>query len=391
MDPSEEAESLIDNMFPEFMEPPHTQEIEEGQGLDLESVRAVWETLPDISLSHSGSVEELDNPDDTARSGIADAASSEQTIVDQDASGEPICQHGWNVSHCLFCSEECIHKLQRYFCKECRDCEMEPSRPGNGTSRSKCSHGKLISTCVQCGGPSICQHGVRKAYCDQCGGWGLCSHKVRKQYCKICLIEKKANVFDSIPSNSRELPCPHGKRRRDQCRDCLGTDFCEHDRIKYECRDCKGSNICEHNRRKDQCKKCNPLAFCPHKRMKKRCEECKGSQRCQEHNVLKYHCFPCGGKGACKHKSNKRNCKECDGSAYCKCGKWKYKCKVYKAVTDAAKNGTAIENSEHGDRPKVDITVLSDSDDEVPNGDGISDASLLGKRTRPEEGDGGGL
>ena len=38
--------------------------------------------------------------------------------------------------------------------------------------------------------------------------------------------------------------------RKRQCKDCGGSQICEHDRIKSYCKDCGGSQICEHDRQK---------------------------------------------------------------------------------------------------------------------------------------------
>jgi hypothetical protein len=56
------------------------------------------------------------------------------------------------------------------------------------------------------------------------------------------------------------LKCLHG-RRKDRCRDCNGTGFCEHDKRRSNCRQCKGTAICEHDRHKRHCRDCNIFKF----------------------------------------------------------------------------------------------------------------------------------
>merc|ERR1712079_953589 len=49
----------------------------------------------------------------------------------------------------------------------------------------------------------------------------------------------------------------HGKQRiRSTCKECGGSQFCEHQRRRSTCKECGGSQICEHQRIRACCKKC---------------------------------------------------------------------------------------------------------------------------------------
>jgi hypothetical protein len=78
--------------------------------------------------------------------------------------------------------------------------------------KNKCNHGRLKSTCKECGGSQICEH----------------------------------------------------NRIKSQCKECGGGSICEHNRMKSQCKDCGGSSICEHNRRKSRCKDCSHLLWLIH-------------------------------------------------------------------------------------------------------------------------------
>ena len=76
-----------------------------------------------------------------------------------------------------------------------------------------CSHGRLRSNCVDCGGSSICEHGRQRYKCIDCKGFGICEH---------------------------------GKQRY-SCRDCQGSGICEHGKQHAFCADCNGSQACRNN------------------------------------------------------------------------------------------------------------------------------------------------
>ena len=84
-----------------------------------------------------------------------------------------------------------------------------------------CQHGRIGSTCKECGGSGICQHGREKASCKECGGRRICQHG----------------------------------RQRSGCKECGGS-MCQHGRQKTTCKECGGSRICQHGRQKASCKDC---------------------------------------------------------------------------------------------------------------------------------------
>ena len=65
--------------------------------------------------------------------------------------------------------------------------------------------------------------------------------------------------------------------------------------MRYKCKECGGSQICEHGKDKRECKECGGSSFCAHGKKRRFCPEC-------------------GGSGLCEHGRNKRTCKECGGS-----------------------------------------------------------------------------
>jgi len=94
--------------------------------------------------------------------------------------------------------------------------------------------------------------------------------------------------------------CPHNNREKSKCKDCGGSQICEHNRRKSRCKECGGGSICEHNKEKSHCK------------------ECGGSQIC-EHNRIKSICKDCGGGSICEHNKQKSHCKECDPKGHLRC------------------------------------------------------------------------
>ena len=43
---------------------------------------------------------------------------------------------------------------------------------------------------------------------------------------------------------------------RTKCKECGGSEICEHGRRRSECKECGGSQICEHGRIRSKCKEC---------------------------------------------------------------------------------------------------------------------------------------
>ena len=84
-----------------------------------------------------------------------------------------------------------------------------------------------------------------------------------------------------------------------------------------QCKECGGSQICEHGKRKSRCKECGGGSICEHGKIKSHCKECGGSSIC-EHGKIKSTCKDCGGGSICEHGKIKSHCKECGGSSLCK-------------------------------------------------------------------------
>ena len=179
---------------------------------------------------------------------------------------------------------------------------------------SKCEHGKIKSTCKECGGSEICEHSRRRSQCKDCGGSEVCEHGRIRYRCKdcggtgICEHNKVKNEC------SGSQICQHG-RRRDRCKDCGGNGMCEHNKRRQYCKDCGGSQICEHGRRRDRCKECSGTQICEHNRRRRsQCKDCGGSEIC-EHNKHKQNCPDCGSGGSfckslrtigCRTKGNRK-------------------------------------------------------------------------------------
>jgi hypothetical protein len=101
------------------------------------------------------------------------------------------------------------------------------------------------------------------------------------------------------------------------CKECGGSQICDHGRIKSTCKECGGSQICEHGRIKSSCKECGGASICEHGRQKSYCKECGGSCIC-EHGRQKSKCKECIGASICQHGKYNSRCKICNGSALCK-------------------------------------------------------------------------
>lgn len=61
----------------------------------------------------------------------------------------------------------------------------------------------------------------------------------------------------------------------------MGVNFVNIIGSKYRCKECKGSEICEHQKRKSLCKICGGSAYCKHNIYKARCKDCGGTNLCK--------------------------------------------------------------------------------------------------------------
>jgi hypothetical protein len=66
---------------------------------------------------------------------------------------------------------------------------------------------------------------------------------------------------------------------RSRCKECGGSQICEHGRERTQCKECGGSSICTHGRLRNQCKECGGSSICEHGRRRSRCKECVRSTR----------------------------------------------------------------------------------------------------------------
>lgn len=150
------------------------------------------------------------------------------------------------------------------------------------TWKSVCTHNRVKSECVLCGGSRICEHKKIKTECKSCKGSGVCEHDMKRGYCRIC---------------TPILACIHG-RRKNFCKPCGGNTFCTHGKRKESCITCDGRQICPHKKLYYLCHECDGRALCEHQKIKSQCRDCGGSAFC-EHGTVKYNCIPCGGCNVC--------------------------------------------------------------------------------------------
>ena len=64
---------------------------------------------------------------------------------------------------------------------------------------------------------------------------------------------------------------------RSRCKQCCGSDFCEHNKHKQGCRECGGSQVCEHDKHIFVCKLCGGRGICEHNKQKSKCKQCNPS------------------------------------------------------------------------------------------------------------------
>ena len=119
---------------------------------------------------------------------------------------------------------------------------------------------------------------------------------------------------DRAKKSSEKNQCEHN-RRRNQCKECGGSQICPHDRHQKVCKECGGASICEHNRQRRVCKECGGASICEHNRQRSVCKECGGASIC-EHNRQRNQCKECGNAieitiknmiNHSKHKDKKNN------------------------------------------------------------------------------------
>ena len=94
-----------------------------------------------------------------------------------------------------------------------------------------CEHGRIRSTCKECGGSQICEHGRQRKQCKECGGSQICEHGHQRPKCKECRAVKakaEAELLDDVDAAEQgvkrkraphtKVPCPHGVKYRSTAR-----------------------------------------------------------------------------------------------------------------------------------------------------------------------------
>ena len=185
--------------------------------------------------------------------------------------------------------------------------------------------------------------------------------------CNLLLMSDSGHEKGDEPNQKKRkrTPCPHGNKHKYSCRQCGGSNFCDHGRQKHQCKECGGRSICEHSRQRHQCKDCKGSSICEHDRIRSQCKDCnphrnsnlaalkkalskdtsdsrleqdtgQGACDAQEpekkkpnkcpHGKQKSRCIDCGGQALCEHKVQRYFCKKCNGGRYCDHGKQKHLC-----------------------------------------------------------------
>lgn len=123
------------------------------------------------------------------------------------------------------------------------------------------------------------------------------SFNVRKngEFNKQC-IDCNLKQLDYLETNK----CSHGYLNKSCCKECNGSSYCEHNKVRTYCIDCNGGSLCKHKTRKDRCKICRD-----------------GTQFC-EHDKLRTICLSCKGGSFCEHKKRRTRCIECNFSGFLK-------------------------------------------------------------------------
>jgi hypothetical protein len=121
---------------------------------------------------------------------------------------------------------------------------------------------------------------------------------VRKngKYNKQC-IDCNLKQLEYLKNNK----CEHGYLNKSACKDCNGSSYCEHDKIRTYCSECGGGSLCEHKTRKDRCIICRDgNQFCSHNKLRTLCIKCKGGSFC-EHLNRRTRCIQCNFPGFLKY------------------------------------------------------------------------------------------
>ena len=114
---------------------------------------------------------------------------------------------------------------------------------------------------------SACPHGRRRSQCKECGGSDQsASTVVGALSARSAVVHQSASTVwlhksaSTVVANSARSAVGHQSAstvvRRSQCKECGGSQICEHGRVRKQCKECGGASICEHGRQRSVCKEC---------------------------------------------------------------------------------------------------------------------------------------
>lgn len=130
---------------------------------------------------------------------------------------------------------------------------------------------------------------------------------------KSCFILRKTNIYNlhCIECNNNHMKyleinkCVHGYLNKSMCKNCNGSSYCIHNKIKTYCSLCEGGSLCSHDTRKDRCIICRGSQFCEHDTLRTFCSKCNGGSFC-EHKVRRVRCIECNFFGYLKERVSSR-------------------------------------------------------------------------------------
>ena len=121
-------------------------------------------------------------------------------------------------------------------------------------------HGRLKSTCKECGGSSICPHGRLKQCCKECGGSKICTKRAPHartlirtaphRTAPLCTARPQGRVPTRDFSKRGPIARCHnyfGRTTQTAGRGAPMQSMCTagpHQRLKQYCKECGGSRIC---------------------------------------------------------------------------------------------------------------------------------------------------
>lgn len=261
---------------------------------------------------------------------------------------------------CHVCSKvlenDKFNKTKNGITKNCSECLLKRKNQENMRKTKETNDGEKI--CIRCNVSKLLSEfstnkdGYNKQCIDCCKKYSTLQKKKKDakketlkdeinsstMVCNKCFIVKDKKYFklrktgeynkQCIDCNSKQLDyleinkCSHGYLNKSCCRECNGSSYCVHNKVRTYCADCNGGSLCEHNTRKDRCKLCR-----------------SGNQFC-EHDKLRTLCLVCDGGSFCEHKTRRTRCIECNFSGF-------LKDKVSSRIQKALKNKKSLCSIEY--------------------------------------------